>query len=102
MTQIKDSSPDPGERTRAYLHARGLSIEPEGLPPLLEEALDEMRRILFPDNPAADLPASESWALIRGGFTMEPAVPGAPSALTRPAAEYPALRETSLTAAETA
>lgn len=102
MRQIKDNSPGPGERTRAYLHARGLSIEPEDLPPLLEEALDEMRCILFPDNPAADLPAAETAALRRGGFTMEPAVPGASSALARTAAEYAALRETSLTAAETA
>ena len=97
MTRILEA-----QRTRAYLHARGLDIEPEDLPPLLEEALDEMRRILFPDDPAADLPAAETAALRRGGFTMEPADPGAVSALARTAAEYAALRKTSFTAVETA
>lgn len=90
------------QRTRAYLHARGLDIHPEDLPPLFEEALAEMRRVLFPDNPAADLSAAETAALRRGGFTMEPADSGSGSALARTAAEYAALRETSLTAAETA
>lgn len=88
--------------TRAYLHARGLDIEPEDLPPLLEEALDEMRRVLFPEDPAADLPAAETAALQRGGFTMEPADSGPASTLARTAAEYAVLREPSLTAAETA
>lgn len=88
--------------TRAYLHARGLDIEPEDLPPLLEEALEEMRCILFPVDPAADLPAAETAALRRGGFTMEPAAYGAASTLARTAAEYAVLRETSLTAPETA
>jgi hypothetical protein len=88
--------------TRAYLHARGLDIEPEDLPPLLEEALDEMRRVLFPEDPAADLPAAETAALQRGGFTMELADSGPASTLARTAAEYAVLRETSLTAAETA
>jgi DNA-binding CsgD family transcriptional regulator len=90
------------QRTRAYLHARGLDIEAEDLPPLLEEVLSEMRRILFPDDPAADLPAAETAALRRGGFTMEPADSRPTSALARTAAEYAALRETSLTAIETA
>jgi hypothetical protein len=87
---------------RAYLHARGLSIEPEDLPPLLESALSEMRRTLFPEYPAADLPTAETAALRRGGFTMEPAASASSSALARTLAEYAALRETSFTVAEVA
>ncbi len=88
--------------TLAYLHARGLEVEPEDLPPMLEEALAEMRRTLFPPDPAADLPAAETAALRRGGFTMSAARADSANALARTAAEYAALRETSLTASETA
>ncbi len=89
-------------KARAYLHARGLAIEPEDLPPMLEGALDEMRCVLFPDNPAADLPADETAALRRGGFTMGPAPSDPSSALARTVAEYAALRQKSLTVAEAA
>jgi len=111
MTRTMDTLPRPGterevrdvaERARAYLHARGLGIEPEDLLSLVEEALEEMRCVLFPDDPAADLPAAETASLRRGGFTLEPATPGPASALARTTAEYVVLRETSLTAVETA
>ena len=90
------------ESTRAYLHARGLQIEPENLSPLFEDALQDMRRTLFPSDPAADLPAPETAALRRGGFELAPLSPGSSDALARTTAEYAVLRSTSLTAGEAA
>ena len=88
-----------GTSTLAYLHARGLDVEPGNLPPMLEEALAEMRRTLFPPDPAADLPAAETAALRRGGLEMTPAHAWA---LARTASEYAALLETSLAAGDAA
>lgn len=90
------------EATLAYLHVHGLMVEPNDLPPLLKEALDEMRRTLFPSDPAADLPAHETEALRRGGFEMARGDKESTSALARTAADYAALRQTSLSASETA
>lgn len=89
-------------KVSAYLHARGLGIKPEDLPPLLEGALSEMRCVLFPNDPAGDLPVAETAALRRGGFTMKPAPSGPSSALARSVAEHAALRQTSLTVTEAA
>lgn len=91
-----------GESTRAYLHARGLQIEPENLSPLFEDALQDMRRTLFPPDPAADLSAPETAALRRGGFELAPLSPESSNALARTTAEYAVLRSTSLTAGEAA
>jgi hypothetical protein len=66
---------------------------------MLEEALAEMRRTLFPPDPAADLPAAETAALRRGGLEMTPAHAWA---LARTASEYAALLETSLAAGDAA
>jgi hypothetical protein len=85
------------DATLAYLHARGLTIEPQGLSSLLEEALGEMRRTLFPSDPAADLPAEETAALRRGGFELMPGKRENANALARTAADYAALLATSLT-----
>ncbi len=83
--------------TLAYLHARGITIEPQGLSSLLEEALGDMRRTLFPSDPAADLPAEETAALRRGGFALLPGKRENANALARTAADYAALLATSLT-----
>jgi hypothetical protein len=90
------------ESTLAYLHARGLQIAPEDLSPLFEEALQDMRRTLFPTNPATDLTAPEVAALKRGGFELAPLSSTSSDALARTVTEYAVLRDTSLTAAETA
>jgi hypothetical protein len=90
------------QSTLAYLHARGLQIEPEGLPGLFEDALQDMRRTLYPPDPAADLPAPEVAALRRGGFKLEPLSSESSNALARTTAEYAVLRDTSLSASETA
>jgi hypothetical protein len=93
----------PDHSTLAYLHARGLDVAPEDLPPMLEDALQEMHRTLFPPDPAADLSPAETAALRRGGFRMTPRTDAeGPSALARTTAEYAVLRDTSLTAGETA
>ena len=104
QTQPSRSEPARAEKsTLAYLHARGLDVAPEDLPSMLEDALQDMRRTLFPPDPAADLSPAEAAALRRGGFRMAPrtGAEGA-SALARTAAEYAVLRNTSLTAGETA
>ncbi|HEV7517689.1 MAG TPA: hypothetical protein VGR07_15420 [Thermoanaerobaculia bacterium] len=84
------------------MHARGITVEPEGLPALLEEALGEMHRTLFPSDPAADLPAGETAALRRGGFELTPGKRERANALARAAADYAALLETSLAANDAA
>ena len=86
------------DATLAYLHARGITIEPQGLSSLLEDALEEMRRTLFPSDPAADLPAEETAVLRRGGFELTPRKTGDANALARTAADYAALLATSLAA----
>jgi hypothetical protein len=91
-----------GNSTLAYLHARGLQVEPESLTSLFEDALKDMRRTLFPSNPAADLPAPEVAALRRGGFELAPLSAESSNALARTTAEYAVLQNTSLTAGETA
>jgi len=88
--------------TLAYLHARGLNVEPDELPRMLAEALESMHRTLYPRDPAADLPAAETAALRRGGFRMAPAQAESGGALARTAAEYAAILETSLAAGDTA
>jgi hypothetical protein len=90
------------QSTIAYLHARGLQIEPENLSSLFEDALHDMRRTLFPPDPAADLSVPEVAALRRGGFELAPVTAESSNALARTAAEYAALCDTSLTAGETA
>lgn len=69
---------------------------------MLQTALEDMHRTLFPLDPAADLSEEETAVLRRGGFEMKPS-PTAPSnMLARTAAEYAALLETSLAAGEVA
>lgn len=90
------------QSTIAYLHARGLQIEPESLSPLFEDALRDMRRTLYPPDPAADLSVPEVEALRRGGFELAPVTADSSNALAQTAAEYAVLCDTSLTAGETA
>jgi hypothetical protein len=94
---------EPGvDDTLAYLHARGITIEPQGLSSLLQEALGEMRRTLFPSDPAAELPAEETAALRRGGFELTPGKRHDENALARTAADYAALLATSVGASQAA
>jgi hypothetical protein len=98
----EENVPAVVDSTLAYLHARGLQVEPESLSVLFEDALHDMRRTLYPPNPAADLPAPEVAALRRGGFKLEPLSSESSNTLARTAAEYAVLCNTSLTAGETA
>jgi len=88
--------------TLAYLHARGLDVQPGDLSPMLAEALETMHRTLYPPDPSADLPAAETAALRRGGFRIAPAEAASSGALARTAAEYAAILETSLAAGDAA
>jgi hypothetical protein len=90
------------QSTLAYLHARGLQIKPEDLYPLFEDALQDMRRTLFPPEPANDLSAPEVAALRQGGFEMAPFSPERSQRLAQTVAEYAVLQNTSLTAGEAA
>jgi hypothetical protein len=105
-SEIAEAAPARGgpaiDSTLAYLHARGLDVEPGDLSPMLREALDTMHRTLYPVDPAADLPAAETAALRRGGFLVTPAEAEHGGALARTAAEYAAILETSLAAGDTA
>lgn len=105
-SEVAEAAPVRGEpavdSTLAYLHARGLDIEPGELPGMLVEALESMHRTLYPRDPAAELPEAETAALRRGGFRMAPAAAEDGGALARTAAEYAALLETSLAAGDTA
>lgn len=101
-TRAGEEQRPAAESTLAYLHARGLQVEPENLPALFEDALRDMRRTLFPADPAADLSEPEATALKRGGFELAPVTAESSKALARTAAKYAALRDTSFTAGETA
>ncbi len=96
------SAEEVAREVLAYLHAHGLAIEPRDLPPLLQGALEEMRRTLYPADPAADLPAEETAALRRGGFAMTPAKAESANSLARSAADHAALLESGLSAGEAA
>ncbi len=98
----REASRQVAQSTLAYLHARGLQIQPEDLSPLFEDALQDMRRTLFPPDPATDLSAPEVAALRRGGFELAPLSPERSKRLAQTVAEYAVLQNTSLTAGETA
>ena len=95
--------PDPTDRDLlAFLQAHGLSMAPEGLDPLLAEAIASLKRTLYRDDPKADLPPAEAAALERGGFSFEPPEAPAASPLATSTALYAALLETALDTAELA
>ncbi len=85
--------------TRAFLHARGLQVEPETMDRLVREALERMPRALRRDEPRRDLTAAEAEALRSGGFDLSGEGLGEDGPLVRTAAEYAALLRTSLTTA---
>jgi hypothetical protein len=62
----------------------------------------DMRRTLLPPDPATDLSAPEGAALRQGGFELTPLPPERSHILAQTAVEYAILRDTSLTASETA
>ena len=89
------------QRTKAFLQARGIQIEPETLVRLVCEALERLPRGLYRE-PRRDLTPAEAEALHEGGFELSGEALGADDALARTAAEYGALVQSSLTTAEAA
>ena len=88
-------------RTKAFLKARGLQIEPETLVRLVCEALERLPSGLYRD-PRRDLSLAEAEALHEGGFELSGEDLGVDDPLARTAAEYGALVQSSLTTAEAA
>ncbi len=58
------------QRTRAFLHARGLRVEPDTLNRLVREALERLPRGLYRDEARRDLTTAEAEALRSGGFDL--------------------------------
>ncbi len=90
------------QSTRAFLHARGLQVEPETMDRLVREAVKRLPRALYRDDPARDLTAAEAEALSSGGFDFGGEDLGEDDPLVRTAAEYAALLKRSLTTASAA
>ncbi len=90
------------QSTRAFLHARGLLVEPETMDRLVREALERMPRALRREEPGRDLTATEVEALRSGGFDLTGEDLGEDGPLVRTAAEYTALLQSSLTTAAVA
>ncbi len=88
--------------TRAFLHARGLQVEPETMDRLVREALGRMPRSLHRDEPGRDLTAAEAEALRSGGFDLTGENLGEDGPLVQTAAEYAALLQSSLKTAAAA
>lgn len=89
-------------RTRAYLYAHGLEIEPEMLEEMVREAVAQLQRTYYRSDPRSDLTPEEVEALEEGGFNLDPPEPGTDDPLARTAAEYAALLHTALTTSEAA
>ena len=87
----------PAQSARAFLHARGLQVEPETMDRLVREALERLPRGLYRDDPQRDLTEEEAEALRDGGFALEGEDLGDGDPLARTAAEYAALVKSSLT-----
>jgi len=85
------------QSTRAFLHARGLQVEPETMDRLVREALERLPRGLYRDDPQRDLTVEEVEVLRDGGFALEGEDLGDDDPLARTAAEYAALVKSSLT-----
>jgi len=88
--------------TAAFLHAHGIRVDEGTLHRMLEEAIRRLPRILYPADPARELSPKEIEILKEGGFELEPSDLGDEDPLTRTAAEYAALLETSLTTRQAA
>lgn len=88
--------------TVAFLHSHGITVSPESLDELVQEAVARMQRSLYRPDPRADLSGPEVEALERGGFNLKPADLGKDDPLARTVAEYAALLKSSLSTAEAA
>ncbi len=86
----------------AFLHAHGISVVPEGLGELLQEAVGRLHRTLYPADPRDDLPVDEAQALVRGGFDLEPRPESSADALNQTAVEFAAVLATSMSTKEVA
>ena len=80
----------------------GIHVSSEVMEQLIAEAIEQMLPYHQVANPAAELTANETAALVRAGLDLGPADPDANNALVRSAAEYGALIATSLTVAQAA
>ncbi|MFP5284909.1 MAG: DNA-binding protein [Thermoanaerobaculia bacterium] len=88
--------------TVAFLHSHGITVSPESLDELVQEAVSRLQRTLYRPDPRADLSAPEVEALERGGFNLTPADLRKDDPLARTVAEYAALLKSSLSTAEAA
>ena len=80
----------------------GIHVSSEVIEQLIAEAIGQMLPYHQVANPAAELTANETTALVRAGLDLGPADPDAKNALVRSAAEYGALIAISLTVAQVA
>jgi hypothetical protein len=69
---------------------------------MVEEAISQLQRSLYPPDPRGELTATEEALLRNGGLDLRPLASREKSRLARTAAKYAALLETSLTTAEAA
>jgi len=88
--------------TMAFFQAHGLAVQPKQLEAMVEFAVSQLQKSLFPPEPRVDLTAAEAEALTRGGLELGPRVDAEGSALARTTAKYAALLETSLKTAAAA
>jgi hypothetical protein len=88
--------------TIAFLHSHGITVSPESLDELVQEAVSRLQRTLYRPDPRADLSGPEVEALEKGGFNLKPADLGKDDPLARTVAEYAALLKSSLSTAEAA
>lgn len=89
-------------RTRAYLHAHGIEVEPETLERMVREAVDGLPKAFYRSDPRSDLTPEEAAALEEGGFDLTPPRSDADDPLARTAAVYAALLRTAWTTSEAA
>lgn len=99
---FENSSIENETATMAYLETHGIRLAPQGLDPLIEEAVDRLQRTLYRSDPRADLTDAEAEALERGGFSLDQPDLGADDPLVRSAADYAALLKTGSTTSQAA
>ncbi len=99
MSTISGASSDS---TLAFLQTHGIGLTPRELDSLMAEAVSSLLRTLYRGDPRQDLTKSETEALERAGFELNPGDLGAADPLARSAAEYAALIKTSLSTSRVA
>lgn len=88
------------DKTVAYLHAHGLSVEPDALNDLFRKAVSSLPGVLHRTDPREDLPPHEVELLQRGGLDLDADV--SPDPLAKTVATFAALIRDSYTAGEAA